>query len=514
MNRPVKLAAVLSLLALTSAAVTVTPKATDEALVNPDMGFVMFHYSNRQWGYGQMLERGDTLDWFPGTSCAYFRLPWCLIEPKEGQYRWDIIDSYARPWIAAGKQIGFRITCCEARYPFATPEWVKASGAKGWFFKMTPMHKIFGRDPAEGGPELWEPDYGDPVFLAKLENFLKAMGRRYDGKPYVAFVDVGSVGMFGEGHTRAYKPELLKVGRDPEVAFHQHYEIYRRCFPNTNVLCVDDQAGGGWNPHPDPDLMRHARNLGFGFRDDSILVSCPPHSWKHANWAQLFAPGAPVFVEHEHYSLSADRGAWSGELLQKSIEEYRASWLSIHGWPREELDANARADFAKIARRIGYRFELRNATWPDAVTVGEAFEIASEWVNVGVARRYKPTTLCWTLVDDRGRVAWSVADDRFDFSSALPKLDGQEHPAKLKTPVTIGSLEPIPQFNDGVLVYMQHHKAGGKDWRGNVPTIGPGDYTVCVSLGDAAGVPQIALPLEGGKDRLYPLGKITVKEAR
>lgn len=128
--------------------------------------------------------------------------------------------------------------------------------------------------------------------------------------------------------------------------------------------------------------------------------------------------------------------------------------------------------------------------------------------------RYKPTTLCWTLVDDRDRMSWSVTDDRFDFSSALPKLDGQEHPAKLKTPVTIGSLEPIPQFNDGVLVYMQHQKAGGKDWRGNVPTIGPGDYTVCVSLVDAAGVPQIALPLEGGKDRLYPLGKITVKEAR
>ena len=80
-----------------------------------------------------------------------------LCESGSVPLRWDIIDSYARPWIAAGKQIGFRITCCEARYPFATPEWVKASGAKGWFFKMTPMHKIFGRDPAEGGSELWEP---------------------------------------------------------------------------------------------------------------------------------------------------------------------------------------------------------------------------------------------------------------------------------------------------------------------------------------------------------------------
>ena len=57
-------------------AVTVKPENTDEILVNPDLGLVMFHYSNRQWAYGQLQERGDTLDWFPGVSTIYFRLPW------------------------------------------------------------------------------------------------------------------------------------------------------------------------------------------------------------------------------------------------------------------------------------------------------------------------------------------------------------------------------------------------------------------------------------------------------
>lgn len=65
--------------ALAASATTVVPVNHDRALVNPDMGFVMFHYSNRQWAYGQLLERGDTLDWFPGTGCVYFRLPWCLV---------------------------------------------------------------------------------------------------------------------------------------------------------------------------------------------------------------------------------------------------------------------------------------------------------------------------------------------------------------------------------------------------------------------------------------------------
>ena len=78
--------AALTLLQAAHAA-TVSPENTDEILANPDMGLVMFHYSNRQWAYGQLLERGDTLDWFPGVSTVYFRLPWCLLEPDEGEYR-------------------------------------------------------------------------------------------------------------------------------------------------------------------------------------------------------------------------------------------------------------------------------------------------------------------------------------------------------------------------------------------------------------------------------------------
>ena len=70
-------------------AVVVRPENTDDILVNPDMGLVMFHYSNRQWAYGQLQERGDVLDWFPGVSTIYFRLPRCRLELHEGQYRGD-----------------------------------------------------------------------------------------------------------------------------------------------------------------------------------------------------------------------------------------------------------------------------------------------------------------------------------------------------------------------------------------------------------------------------------------
>ena len=509
----------LAVSGLAASAAIVKPENTDEVLVNPDMGLVMFHYSNRQWAYGQLQPRGDVLDWFPGTGCAYFRLPWCLLEPEEGRYRWDLIDSYAAPWIAAGKQIGFRVTCCESRWTFATPEWVRKAGAKGWFFKMK-MAKIYGKDPPGAETDIWEPDYGDPVFLAKLENFLKAMAKRYDGKPHVAFMDVGTIGMWGEGHTRAYAKEYKAAGRDPEAAFHRHYELHRRTFPNTTILCIDDQAGSS-NPKPVPEvpLMKHARDLGFGFRDDSILVFTPemiparlkPHPWWfHGDWAQAFAPVAPVFVEHEHYDLSVNRGAWSDAKLIESVEAYRASWLSIHGWPKVCFDGSKDA-YAQAARRLGYRFELREVSYPDVVKLDTPFEIASTWVNVGVARRYKGATLCWTLLDAQGRVAWTSADDTFDFANAQPKLGGVESPVFLKSRVSVGWVGEIPQINDGVWVYTQVNKVGNFAEDTRVPTLEPGTYTLCASLGDADGTPRLNLPLKGGVERRYPVGTVKVE---
>ena len=105
---------------------TFRPEITNEPLINPGMGLVNFHYSNRPWAYGSQVngERvvGDTLDWFPGCSTIYFRLPWAILEPEEGVFRWDLIDSWAQPWIQSGKQIAFRITCSENRWTYATPK--------------------------------------------------------------------------------------------------------------------------------------------------------------------------------------------------------------------------------------------------------------------------------------------------------------------------------------------------------------------------------------------------------
>lgn len=269
--------------------VTVFPDNSDAALVNPSMGWTHYCYGNRLWAYGAHLLPSETLDWFPGLSSIYFKLYWSDLEPEEGQFRWDVIDSYAQPWVAAGRQLCFRIATCDHRHPYGTPKWVYDAGAKGFRFGKD------GMEPLE---------YSDPVYLEKLENFVAAMGRRYDGRPEVAFVEVGSFGLWGEGHT--VMTSHLSQEKTDEI-FKKHVAIYRKHFPHT-LLCVSDDVAGNANPGPEFPIMDFARSQGVTMRDDSIMVSRNP-PWFHANMAQRFWPTMPVVMEHEHWGLSRSRGA-------------------------------------------------------------------------------------------------------------------------------------------------------------------------------------------------------------
>ena len=485
--------------ALSSSAATVRPAATDEALVNPGMGFVYYQYSNRLWCYGSRTDPGDTLDWFPGASVIYMRVPWCEIEPEEGKFRWDLLDTYAQPWIAAGKQIAFRITCSESRWSYAAPQWVEKAGAKGIKFKMPSGRN----DWKKCDTEIWDPIYDDPVFLEKLGNFARAFARRYDGKSYVAFVDIGSFGMWGEGHT-VFSSKLDQTATDRCVKLHM--DLWRKAMPNTYLVISDDVAGYK-NPDSDAESMRYARKLGIGFRDDSILCAHQA-PWFHAQWAaDHFASWSPVVAEVGHWNLCSD-GRWNEKQLVESVEAYQASYMSIHDWPKRYLKLHAPA-IKEMNLKLGYRFELREAAWPDAVELGKEFEISSRWVNVGVARRYAGATLAWTLLTKDGRIAWTSVDDSRDFKDAKPKLKGVEHPFELKSRVRFGYVAAIPQMNDGV---WEHEVKDDPKLAGNVPTIAKGVYTLAVSLGDADGTPRIALPLAGGRsDRRYVLGKIEIK---
>lgn len=578
----------------TAPLVTVRPVDTGVALENPGMGWVFHHYDNTIAGYGAPLGPTYTGSEFPGLTVAYLRLAWSYLEPEEGRFRWSVVDTPAQRYIAAGKRIAISLTCYEGdpntpNGRYATPEWVRKAGAKG-----TMLEK-----------ECWEPDYDDPVFLAKLERFLKAAGARYDGNPNVAFVDVATLGIWGEGHPIARQYGVATVKR--------HIDIHRRCFPRTLLAAQDDfstwfadgdlrkpgttrapmafmlpadaagkqydvfvglwspgdttrpdarlapavggpdrrvaagrltvaadgtptfvpiraqertggeyavRVGGlsragrrqqidatwdvrvtpppavtpfmhfdrdgkiafsGWNMNCDTTSIQYARSVGCTLRDDSILVEPAPSAY-YSDWlAKEFWPSAPVIIESGHYGYAKQIKAWGdgGEYL-KAVEDYHASYVSIHADPHEFLAENGDL-IRRMNLRIGYRLSLAEASWPETVASADGLEVSASWRNAGVAPCLPGGYPAYWLFGDKGQLLATLVDDATDVR-ALPV--GPPGQAKVVTQTRRFALPP------------------------DLPA---GVYEVRVSVGDRDGTPRIALPLPGDDGRRrYRLGAITV----
>ena len=468
-----------------SSAATVAPADDGRALDNPGMGWTFQYYSNVPFRYGSTVPPGDSLAWFPGCNVCYLRIPWSYIEPEEGVYNWAALDTPAQRWIARGGKVAFRITCCESWLEYATPKWVFDAGAKGVRFNH-------GWGP-DGGPDpngkCIAPDYGDRVFLKKLAKFLKVMAARYDGRDEVAFVDLGSFGCWGEGHT-ASSSRLAPDVQERQVRL--HLAMLRRAFRETQLVAGRDvctlpsgQVDGSYTNYV------YARSMGISWRDDGIMCQPPPRSFFGPKPAEAYWPTLPVVLEHEHYSSSKARGAWSGTILEDAVEVHHASYLSIHGDPNLIYGENSNA-VLRINRRLGYRFNPVRISWPDEVTVGEkgeAFEVSWTWANVGVAPCYRDVYPALTVKNARGEIMAVLADA--DFS--------------LKT-LSVGEPGKAPTKR-----HAMRHTLG----RWQAPTFVAGDYDVYVSVGECDGTPVVELPLaESDGQRRYRVGRMRFVKGR
>ena len=450
------------------------PEDNGMALVNPGMGWMVFYYSNVLENYGSKLEPSDIVEDFPGMSTVFLRLPWSFVEPEKDKFNWEIIDTPAQRWLEKGRQVAFCITATENWTRQGTPQWVFDEGAK--YYEV-------------GG--FLEPDYDDPVFLAAVEHMVAKMAERYDGDPAVAFFAIGAYGMWGEGHTvRTTPTHGHSWGFESQKRI---IDIYCKYFKHTQLVISDDFAG-----HDRPGLhfpiIDYALSRGVSLRDDSILVQPAPRSWYHSEMASLFWPTMPVVLEHEHYGGSVARGAWDKELLLRAVEEYHASYLSIHWWPRIELDEN-RDIIDRINRRMGYRIQLSEVRWPQTVRKGQPFRLCASWRNAGVAPCYPGGHPCFTLKNEKGGIVSVLVDAGLDVRN-LP-VAGPEETA------------PACERDTSFIVARPMENSFGTFTR----SCKPGRYQIYFSVGTLDGTPTLQLPYEGddGQKR-YLMGDITLTE--
>ena len=201
--------------------VSVVPPPSRDIVINPGKGWVL--YGNAA-GHDQRLHAVSNL--------GYRRFEWADLEPEEGRFDWEPIESFLAGWRLLGKQAAFGVMCLNSHTNkpdgYSTPKWVFDAGSPR---RIVELKEAKLRTTGTPGLKV-VPTFNDPVFLAKLGNFLAAMGRRFDGDTRIAFIDVRSYGNWGEGHMYPFGGEPISADE-----FRHHIQLHLDAFQKT-PLCV------------------------------------------------------------------------------------------------------------------------------------------------------------------------------------------------------------------------------------------------------------------------------------
>ncbi len=367
-------------------------------LENPHKGWY-HHYPDNHINRYQIAQDADLLD-FPGMDHLYIRLAWAYLEPKEGQYDWPLIDRMIEKWTAHGLGIAFRISCKETstdriEQQFATPRWVMEAGAQGGHYKM-------GKPIGPEGP--WEPIYDDPIFLEKLERFLAAFAARYDGQPWLRYVDIGSIGDWGEGHSWASSRKTLSYG-----VRKLHIDLHLKHFKRSQLIISDDYVHALPDATERENLHRYILEKGISYRDDSIMVvgnfsqSSERFTVRSPEYFADAYPTKPTVLELDHYHKVKELGDWEArpgsaahefgngksgpDFFRGAIDLLRATYIGYHGDAREWLTDNPKLT-GELLNRCGYWLFPTSITLPQSCSAGTSMPLAMGFENRGVAPPY------------------------------------------------------------------------------------------------------------------------------
>jgi len=357
--------------------ITIQPRLDNALLINPGKGFVEY------WGPTSAYTN-DII------GVGYNRCGWSMLEPAEGVYNWSWIDGHIANYAAYGRKFAFGVVNTD---PKCTPDWVFKSGTNlktGAVFPVGAASKMISDGYAV--PVTWD----EPVYLARMKAFIKALGERYNGNPNIAFIDIRNYGRDGEGNG-AFNREIKDVSA--ECLKNDFFQPYLEAFSKTQLILT----GMDWLYH---DVFMYEVSKGVGRRLDGICWSL----WT-TRQCLIAYPHEPVVLEYWSSwadTVAAGRGGPSTVL--NFVKGARTSYLQFHP---EFYEANKEA-CRLIGNKIGYHFVLREAEIPIGIKAGVPFQLNLKWINDGVAPLYEPCSFAVALLDENNNVVekqWIAASN-------------------------------------------------------------------------------------------------------
>jgi hypothetical protein len=315
---------------------------------------------------------------YPPTRIAYIRWVWKDLEPEKGKIRFDVIENALKAAADRGQTLQVRFQ------PFSgddMPAWYWKTGAR--------VDEKF---------KIWRgystPDHNDPRYIQHWGEFIKAMGKHFDGHPTLESVDLAYGGDWGEmGGNATYENARLLV------------DLYYEAFPTTQLILMVGSPGAEYASE------QTTRNVGwrvdcFG---DFSKAGWRKRDTTQNNWSHMYVAYPTL------YELDGLKEKWKTAPVVLETCGSVASWYNDHYDIDKILETALRlhasvfmpksvkipdAWMPKIMafnKKLGYNFYIHNMTVPRKSSPGKELRISTIIDNEGVAPIYKKYTFALKL---------------------------------------------------------------------------------------------------------------------
>ncbi len=457
---------------------TVFPILLEEYFPNPGMGWIY------EWGVSDTNEPGSTLRYSHRTSIS-----WDILNPSEGVYNWEPLDSQLNKTVSEGKQFSFRVFTMigEEFGGQVLPEWVIDKGA------------VIN--------SIGEPDYSNCVYQEEWGKFVNELVSRYDGNLDVAFIDISGYGNFNEwgwsdeqttwddvwdehywndeataGDFRTLDGQARRILADMFIG--GSYSGHQCREESGGIKRVDYNYGGFQNTQlvlPYAGILQSTQYVftqrkDVGFRFDSLGRSGSVNIIDDlGDEISVIYKKAPIVYETASY----DR--YEMEYAYYLLENTHGS--IVHNVNVDDMSAANRMGLAEV---MGYRYYLEKAQHLSKVDAGGNLYLNLHWLNIGNSPSYslmgQKFELHFFLVDEDDNYVVDIAIKE-DINKWLPSSEFGGEPPSYQVERNIKLPEDMP---DGV-------------------------YQTKVAILDQRTGEYISLAMDGREDEgWYPLSEIIV----
>ena len=417
---------------------------SEDVLINPYIGFAPF---------------ADGGPYAQPHSMVYANLTWKELEPKKGVYDFETIEQKYKLdyWKEKNIKLVFRVVL---DYPGKPVH----KDIPNWLYHEINKEGIWYDHEWGAG---FSPNYNNRKLIKYHEKLIQALAKRYNDDPNIAFIELGSIGHWGEWHTLQQDGIHIPFPRLPVVETYVNH--YLKYFPNKFLLMrrphqiavdngmglYDDMFG---NIHETTGEFMSWVNNGYKFWLTDEWNPPMPNSWKYAPIGGEFAPTQ----EWGDYFSSSN---FEETILQ--LNQTHVSFLGPSSPVYSHSNETIQEHINQFLNQIGYRFHIMEAAFPQTVKSGTKFNLKMLWKNSGVAPFYFQWPVEVSLVAEDDEIVYKQNLD-VDIRNWLPgtysikeKINIPEKVSAGKYKVNIAILNP-ESMDPGIQIATDLRRTKGR----------------------------------------------------